>query len=206
MAATSPPNPKDQMISAAFALVRSRGASATGFSDVIEMSGAPRGSIYHHFPKGKSELLVAMIERAAAVVAQRITSASTEATSPSDLVHRIADVFSDAPIASGWTQGCPVAAATVEGDHQPEPVRHAIERAFGLWIDTMVSALNRVGFPKTESAAYASAIVAGIEGGLIVSRGQRSALGYKNIVSILAASADRVKESVRPPASDGEQV
>lgn len=202
MAATPPLNPKDQMIAAAVALVRSRGASATGFSDIIETSGAPRGSIYHHFPKGKSELLVAMIERAAAVVAQQITAASAEATSPSDLVHRIADVFSGTPISSGWTQGCPVAAATVEGDHQPESVRHATERAFGLWIDTTASALNSVGVPKAESATHASAIVAGIEGGLIVSRGQRSAQGYENIVSILAASADRVKGSVCPPASD----
>jgi AcrR family transcriptional regulator len=191
------PNPKDEMIAAAVTLVRSRGASATGFSDIIELSGAPRGSIYHHFPKGKSELLVAMIERAAGVMAGLIRAEAEQATSAADLVHRIARVFAAEPIQSGWTQGCPIAAATVEGDHQPESVREAAGRTFGLWIDTTASALQRVGVPNDASAALASAIVAGIEGGLIVARGQRGADNYTSIVSILADRAERASAGAK---------
>ena len=39
-------------------LVREKGASATSIDDVLQHSGAPRGSVYHHFPGGRDQLLV----------------------------------------------------------------------------------------------------------------------------------------------------
>ena len=44
------------MVRSAASLIGSRGVSATSFSDVLADSGAPRGSIYHHFPDGKKQL------------------------------------------------------------------------------------------------------------------------------------------------------
>jgi TetR/AcrR family transcriptional regulator, lmrAB and yxaGH operons repressor len=44
------------MIRSAAALFGSRGLCATSFADVLADSGAPRGSIYHHFPGGKRQL------------------------------------------------------------------------------------------------------------------------------------------------------
>src|SRR5919201_7013446 len=47
---------RERMIQSAALLFRERGIEGTSFSDVLEHSGAPRGSIYHHFPAGKSQL------------------------------------------------------------------------------------------------------------------------------------------------------
>ena len=46
-------NSRARMVRSAAALFGSRGLSGTSFSDVLADSGAPRGSIYHHFPRGK---------------------------------------------------------------------------------------------------------------------------------------------------------
>ena len=184
-------NPKDQMIAAAVALVRARGPAATGFADIIEASGAPRGSIYHHFPKGKSELLTAMVDRAGSVVAAAIAAEGEAASGPSDFVLRIGRVFSAVPEAADWRLGCPVAAATVEGDHQPEGVRAAIARTFDLWVESVSAGLQRQGLVAPSAQALAQAVVAGIEGGLILARGQRGAGGYAAILSVLADAAGR---------------
>src|SRR5437868_12985261 len=45
-----------KMIESAAVLFRERGVLGTSFSDVVEHSGAPRGSIYHHFQGGKTQL------------------------------------------------------------------------------------------------------------------------------------------------------
>src|SRR5450755_2273464 len=47
---------RERMVRSAAALISSRGVSATSFSEVVSDSGAPRGSIYHHFPDGKRQL------------------------------------------------------------------------------------------------------------------------------------------------------
>ena len=51
-----------KMIESAVTLLAMRGLQGTAFSDVLERSGAPRGSIYHHFPGGKDELVDAAID------------------------------------------------------------------------------------------------------------------------------------------------
>ena len=45
------------MIETAAVVMRERGVEATSFSEVLARSGAPRGSIYHHFPGGKAQLI-----------------------------------------------------------------------------------------------------------------------------------------------------
>src|SRR4051812_40625090 len=47
---------RQKMIESAALLFRQRGIHGTSFSDVLEHSGAPRGSIYHHFRGGKTQL------------------------------------------------------------------------------------------------------------------------------------------------------
>ena len=49
------------MIAGAMKLLARRGLQATSFSEVLELTGAPRGSIYHHFPDGKDQLVAAAI-------------------------------------------------------------------------------------------------------------------------------------------------
>ena len=51
-----------RMVKSAATLIASRGVNATSFSDVLGDSGAPRGSIYHHFPDGKEQLAQSAIQ------------------------------------------------------------------------------------------------------------------------------------------------
>ena len=53
---------RNRMIAGAARLLARRGLQATSFSTVLAATGAPRGSIYHHFPGGKDELVVAALD------------------------------------------------------------------------------------------------------------------------------------------------
>ena len=64
------------MIRSAALLFRENGYSGTGFRDVIAHSGAPRGSIYHHFPDGKEQLAADTVEWAGAVIERRLARAA----------------------------------------------------------------------------------------------------------------------------------
>ena len=44
---------RSRMVEGAVRLLARQGLQATSFSEVLELTGAPRGSVYHHFPGGK---------------------------------------------------------------------------------------------------------------------------------------------------------
>jgi AcrR family transcriptional regulator len=69
------PSPRERMVVSAALLIRERGAHPTAIADVLEHSGAPRGSAYHYFPGGRTQLLCEAIDYAGEYVAARIADA-----------------------------------------------------------------------------------------------------------------------------------
>ena len=52
------------MIEQAVILLARKGPQGASFNEVLQASGAPRGSLYHHFPGGKDELVLAAMDAA----------------------------------------------------------------------------------------------------------------------------------------------
>ena len=48
-----PSDARSRLIRVASALFRQRGYDGVGLTEILEASGAPKGSFYHHFPEGK---------------------------------------------------------------------------------------------------------------------------------------------------------
>ena len=48
---------RTKMLVSAAEVLRERGAAGVTIDEVLARSGAPRGSVYHHFPEGRSQLL-----------------------------------------------------------------------------------------------------------------------------------------------------
>ena len=55
---------REKMVLGALRLLATNGLEGVSFSTVLELTGAPRGSIYHHFPEGKNQLIGLAIVRA----------------------------------------------------------------------------------------------------------------------------------------------
>src|SRR5436853_4906985 len=70
------PTPRERMVISAALLIRERGAQPTAIADVLEHSGAPRGSAYHYFPGGRTQLLCEAIDYAGEYVATKIDNAA----------------------------------------------------------------------------------------------------------------------------------
>ena len=55
---------KQRMIEQAVILLARKGFQGASFSEILDAAGAPRGSLYHHFPGGKEELVLAAMDHA----------------------------------------------------------------------------------------------------------------------------------------------
>lgn len=118
-------SPREKMVVSAALLIRERGAHATAISDVLEHSGAPRGSAYHYFPGGRTQLLCEAVDFAGEYVAAVIAGAE----SGSRLLDTLIDTYREQLRDSDFRAGCPVVAVAVEAGEQSDAERPVIERA-----------------------------------------------------------------------------
>ncbi len=62
------PKHRQGLVRAAASLFRRQGYAGTGTSQILAVSGAPRGSLYHDFPQGKQQIAQAAVEYAGELV------------------------------------------------------------------------------------------------------------------------------------------
>ena len=159
-----------RMIEAAVELFRKQGYHATALSDVVRESGAPRGSIYFHFPGGKEELAEAATAAAADEIVELVTRAAAGATDPGGIIRGLADIGGERLQASGYRSGCSIATMVLELVPDAETLRAGFENVFNRWHHELVDALAPWGFDEDRAAAWASLAIATLEGALILSR------------------------------------
>src|SRR5205085_6199372 len=100
---------RSRMVQAAFDLFRKRGYHATAFSDVVRESGAPRGSIYFHFPGGKQELAREAIAQAGDEIEEAVAQAAARSDSPGSLIRALAEDMVQRLEGSDYKHGCSIA-------------------------------------------------------------------------------------------------
>jgi AcrR family transcriptional regulator len=159
------------MVRSAASLIRRRGVSATSLSDVLAHSGAPRGSIYHHFPNGKEQLAGDAIRWTSDQLLAR--QRACPATTASGVLDCFIDMWRQIVLASGGTAGCVVAGVAIDTVAAEQGLIDVVRATFRTWIDLLAGQLEAVGVPADRTPSIAVAALAGMEGALILCRAER---------------------------------
>jgi TetR/AcrR family transcriptional repressor of lmrAB and yxaGH operons len=163
---------RERMIRSAVVLFRERGVDGTSFSDVLEHSHAPRGSIYHHFPAGKAQLAEEATRYAGDFIATGL-AAALDADDPVAAIRDFTAAWREVLRESDLDAGCPILAAALEGDRAPG-ARDAAAAAFDRWEGLCAQAFERHGVESSRARSIATLAIAAIEGGVVLARAQRS--------------------------------
>ena len=181
-------DPRARMVASAAELIGSRGMSDTAFSAVLEHSGAPRGSIYHHFPGGKQELAkAAMAHTSSAVMAHQ---ASCDSTTPSGVIKHFVALFRQVVESSEGRVGCSVAGVAIDSQATDE-MMPIVRDTFREWVELLASQLRENGMSTRHSRSTAAATVAGVEGALIMCRAERTSQPLNDIERMLLCSLEQ---------------
>ncbi len=184
---------KLKMVQAARQLIRQRGYNATAFSDVLELSGTSRGSVYFHFPGGKTQLAIEAAEAHAFEQVEIIDRAAGQATSAGQLIELYVDQGRDGMIASDYGRGCGVAPLITEGVTQDSAeIAETGRRAFSEMTDRLAFHFVAFGVERAPARLLAHAVIAGIQGAMITSRAIRSPTPYESIRAVLVSHAGGV--------------
>jgi AcrR family transcriptional regulator len=159
---------RERMIVSAALLLREKGLTGTSFGDVIEHSGAPRGSIYHHFPDGKAQLVEEAVRYAGSYVEESI-----ESSDPVEALRSFTSAWRTTLEQSDFRAGCPVVAVAVEARSEAPELAAAAADAFAGWQRALQALLEDAGVEPARARTLAATTVAAIEGAVVICRAQR---------------------------------
>lgn len=172
---------RERMVAGAARLLARRGLQATSFSEVLAATGAPRGSLYHHFPAGKDELVLAALDVAAGQMAAAL---ARQAGAPAvQVVEAFLAGWRDVLRRSRFRSGCAVLAVTVAAD-APALLDHAAA-IFRSWRADLGALLQEGGLAPPDARAFATLLIAASEGAVVLSRGERSLEPFDRVAAQL---------------------
>lgn len=159
---------REKTLDTAERLFRNQGYAATGLTQILDESGAPKGSYYHHFPGGKAQ----MAEEALALYAARAEAAIAAAAArakgdPAAFARTLAAMFAREMEASDWTLGCMV--QNLAGELAPMDADWSarLDAILDRWIKALAAGLGG-------DRGRATALLAALEGARTLARVARS--------------------------------
>ncbi|WP_264025245.1 TetR/AcrR family transcriptional regulator [Mycolicibacterium pyrenivorans] len=159
------------MIITAVQVLRERGADGLTVEEVLLRSGAPKGSVYYHFPGGRTELLDEALTYAGNTVSALLNRAATDG--PESVLQEFIDIWRHVLTDSGYTAGCPVVAVAVSRTESEELADKA-RGFFNQWATALTNAFLAEGMSESTARQLATLSIATIEGAVVLCRAHRS--------------------------------
>jgi TetR/AcrR family transcriptional regulator, lmrAB and yxaGH operons repressor len=167
-----PSDARSRLIRVSSALFRQRGYDGVGLTEILEASGAPKGSFYHHFPDGKEQLARECILYAGEQIGAAIDAAMSCAASLPEGVRSFAGGIADWFERSGFREGCPITSIVLATAPQSGSHAEAAKAVFDDWRRRLIAHSNRLNVPLGPSDAELFFML--MEGAWILARVQQS--------------------------------
>ena len=190
-----------RMVAGAVRLLATSGVEGTSFAEVLAATGSPRGSVYHHFPGGKPELLHAALD-----LASERGLAAMEATRGEPavvVVQRFLSLWRELLERSHLTAGCAVVAVTVAAGDD-DLLDHA-GTIFRNWTNLLAELCVAGGIDREAARRLAVTVISATEGVVAVCRAERSLDPFEDVSTVLlslAETPDPVSWQQTAPQSD----
>jgi AcrR family transcriptional regulator len=176
---------RQRMIETTLRLLRSQGLRATGMNEIVRESRAPRGSIYHHFPGGKEQLVVEVLRTAGEAVATKIREVLDAHDDVAKALRAYVESYAEGIRQSDYQRGCPVANVAMDAAATSPAIRQVCEGIFNGWAALIARRLERDGFTAKEAGALADLVISSLEGALILCRARRSIEPLEGIAELI---------------------
>jgi TetR/AcrR family transcriptional repressor of lmrAB and yxaGH operons len=157
---------RQRVVRTAAELFRSQGYHATGLNQVLSEGGAPKGSLYFHFPGGKEQLAVEAVALAGNDLRAALAAVLAAEPDPAKALSEALELLGRELLASDFRSGCPIATVALDAASDSEPIRVACEDVYASW--------QRVIAVHVGDEDLATVVLAAIEGALLLARTRRS--------------------------------
>ncbi len=202
-----PDSPARAIAIAMATLLRRRGYHGAGLNEVVAESGAPRGSVYHHYPQGKDAIGAAAVRLVGSGVLRALGGGShgggaarAAGRTPREALGVIAAQLSGWLQRSGFDEGCPVVGAALALGPDTPLTREACAEAFAGWVDALAAVYRDGGIEAARAVPLARLSISALEGAVGLCRAQRSIEPMREVAAELGAMLDAASGAGASPA------
>lgn len=184
-------NSRQSVVEAAKRLLSEEGYSATSTSRLLEVSKAPRGSLYHHFPGGKAQIIAEAIQEFDQEFCALVRNSMSRTGSPLEKLQRLTHGLGRELQRREFRYSCPVSIVLVEetgNDDDATRLRNACVRILSGWAELVASYFNTL--EPEQAKKLGLQCVCALQGGWVLSRAYRS-------LDPLLASLDMLEANVK---------
>lgn len=177
--------PRDRMLDAAVAGMRSSGLAGAGINQVIAASGAPKGSLYHYFPGGKLQLAREALERFGELRQQELQTVLAGDAPADQKIKRFFARAAKALTQEKFQYGCAVAGVALDLDQEAAELGPVCNTLMESWAQTIADALDPL--PAARRRVLGRFTVTAFQGALVQARAARSAQPITEAGELVAA-------------------
>ena len=159
---------RSDVIPALGEIFRECGFSGASLSEITDRTGLGKGSLYHFFPKGKTEMAEAVLNDIDRWFEEHVYVPLRESEDP---VAGINSMFKEVHrYFDSGNRICLVGAFAL--DNTRDQFSEKVRAYFKAWINALSVALKQSGFAQNEAKTIAEDVVGGIQGALVLTRSQ----------------------------------
>lgn len=176
-------NTRQKMLGSAIELLRERGAAGVTVDAVLARSSAPRGSVYHHFPGGRAQIMTESLTLAGDTISALIAEAAKRGAA--GVLAGIAEFWTAILLTSDFEAGCPVVSVAVGGSPEDRHLQPEVANILQRWHATLTVAITAEGVAPARAERLATMAIASVEGAVILCRVNRSTTALDEVVEEL---------------------
>jgi TetR/AcrR family transcriptional repressor of lmrAB and yxaGH operons len=161
------PSENTALIEALFDIFRNNGYEGTTISLLSEVTGLQKSSLYHHFPKGKEDMLKAVAGYVSAQVQQHIIAPllDTQVTPERRFSNMIAT------IKVFYSEGRKNCLLNVLNLGEAKPDINKLQNAdYSAWLNALIHLGEEVGMSQSDAKNWSERFVIIMEGALVIQR------------------------------------
>jgi AcrR family transcriptional regulator len=170
---------RKKMLLSAAEVMRERGAAGVTIDEVLARSGAPRGSVYYHFPDGRNQILTEALRFSGESITAMIDDAAGWGARA--LLREFVEFWERLLTERDFAAGCPVVAAAIGSTDDELALSTEAGTILSRWCAALTRAFVNDGFDDDDAASLAVMSIAALEGAVVLSRSTRSTAPLRQV-------------------------
>ncbi len=167
---TASASAREQILQATCTLLENQGYHGTGLSEIVQTSGAPKGSIYYYFPGGKEEIVAEAMRFAGQQMAENIRTHLAEGGEARSALRSFIEQVAYHVEVSGFRAGGPLTIVSSETATTSERINLACREAYVMMQAAFAEKLEAEGRSAADAMRVAGLLLAAMEGAIVLSR------------------------------------